>query len=182
MLSQLGIEHLVRPADIDETPRPGEPAIAYVRRMAASKAHAGSLLASDLDNDSSNDSTGAAVLAADTIVIADGLILGKPRDEADGLGMLARLSGRTHLVATAVCLRQDVRQSATCSVTRVSFRSVGVQEARRYWASGEPQDKAGGYGIQGAAAAFVRKLEGSYSGVIGLPLSETLSLLRTLGR
>lgn len=170
LLQELGVAHVVRPADIDETPRAGEPALSYVRRMAATKAAAGVALAG-----------GGAVLAADTIVVAQGQILGKPRDRRDGLAMLARLSGCTHQVATAVCLRDGVRQSAACVTTRVSFRSVSVQEAEGYWATGEPKDKAGGYGIQGAAANFVSRVDGSYSSVIGLPLVETRALLCSLG-
>ena len=172
LLSELGFVHEVRPANIDETPLPGERPLAYVRRMAAAKARAGVMTL---------DSAGRAVLAADTIVLVDEQILGKPRDEADAMRMLGLLSGRTHQVATAVCLREGVRQSAACVVVDVQFRSVSLQEARAYWATGEPSDKAGGYGIQGAAAQFVNKIDGSYTGVIGLPQTETLALLASLG-
>lgn len=176
LLATLGVSHVVRPADIDETPGSFEAPLAYVQRMAASKAAAGvSAAAAPLAG------AHAAVLAADTIVIADGAILGKPVDAVGGLQMLMRLSGRRHQVATAVCVRQDVRQAAVCVVTDVSFRSVTVQEAQRYWDSGEPLDKAGGYGIQGSASVFVSKIDGSYSSVIGLPLVETRTLLRALG-
>ena len=171
LLTELGIEHEVQPADIDETPQPLEPPLVYVQRMAAAKAQAGSHQASG----------NSAVLAADTIVVADGLILGKPVDEQHGLEMLARLSGRTHQVVTAVCLRHGVRQAAALVSTQVAFRSVSLQEARSYWQSGEPRDKAGGYGIQGAAAAFVSKIDGSYTGVIGLPMVETRALFQSLG-
>ena len=172
LLFELGFLHEVRPANIDETPLPGEQPLAYVRRMAATKARAGVMAL---------DSGQRAVLAADTIVLLDNQILGKPRDEADGLRMIDLLSGRTHQVATAVCLREGVRQSAACVVVDVQFRSVSLQEARAYWATGEPSDKAGGYGIQGVAAQFVSKIDGSYTGVIGLPLTETLALLGSLG-
>ena len=171
LLAELGIEHEVQPADIDETPKPLELPLIYVQRMAAAKAEAGSKRASG----------NPAVLAADTIVVADGLILGKPVDESHGLEMLSRLSGRTHQVVTAVCLRHGVRQAAALVSTQVSFRSVSLQEARGYWESGEPHDKAGGYGIQGTAAAFVSKVDGSYTGVIGLPMVETRALFRSLG-
>lgn len=171
LLTELGIEHEVQPADIDETPDSLEPPLVYVQRMAATKALAGSTRAGGA----------AAVLAADTIVVADGLILGKPVDEPHALEMLARLSGRTHQVVTAVCLRHGVRQSAALVSTQVSFRSVSLQEASAYWLSGEPRDKAGGYGIQGAAAAFVSKVDGSYTGVIGLPMVETRALFRAMG-
>ena len=185
LLSQLGVEHEVAPANIDETPEPFEAALTYVQRMARAKAAAsvaqlvrGQLTLSEDNNRLADDKI---VLAADTIVIVDGAILGKPRDEQDGLGMLARLSGRSHQVATAVCLRRSVRQASVCVRTEVSFRSVSLQEARGYWASGEPRDKAGGYGIQGVASAFVNKIDGSYSSVIGLPLVETRALLLAMG-
>lgn len=179
LLSSLGIEHRVLAADIDETPRAFEDALPYVRRMAAAKADAVlTRLAPTRDT---------LVLTADTVVVADGMILGKPRDEADGCAMLARLSGRQHIVATAVSCRRaggdsPVPHSAdACVQTAVSFRSVSVQEALRYWATGEPIDKAGGYGIQGAAGEFVSNIDGSYTNVIGLPLFETRLLLRALG-
>jgi len=186
LLSSLGVPHRVLPADIDETPAAFEQALPYVRRMAAAKADA--LLAR------LKPVRDTLVLTADTVVIADGMILGKPRDEAEGCAMLARLSGRQHLVATAVSVRRDggpesgqgagtgaPRRAAVCVQTAVRFRSVSVQEARRYWASGEPKDKAGGYGIQGAASEFVINIDGSYTNVIGLPLVETRLLLRALG-
>lgn len=177
LLSTLGVTHVVRPADIDETPQPFEAPIPYVQRMAATKALAGARNAAE----PGQSATQAPVLAADTIVIADGAILGKPGSEAAGLAMLRRLSGRRHQVATAVCVRHGQQRAAVCVQVNVEFRSVSMQEAQRYWDSGEPQDKAGGYGIQGAASAFVRKINGSYSGVIGLPLVETRSLLLALG-
>ncbi len=179
LLSELGIAHEVAPADIDETPRSQEPALVYVQRMAVTKAQAGNTQAGARLGSSQRGIP--AVLAADTIVVADDLILGKPADEQHGLEMLARLSGRTHKVVTAVCLQHGVRQAAALVSTQVSFRSVSLQEARGYWASGEPRDKAGGYGIQGAAAAFVSNIDGSYSGVIGLPLVETRALFLSLG-
>ncbi len=190
LLSSLGITHRVLPADIDETPSAFELPLPYVRRMAAAKADAVvTRLAPARDS---------LVLTADTIVIADGMILGKPRDEAEGCAMLARLSGRQHVVATAVSVRRDSGASSpgplktgqkkaapqrgdVCVQTAVRFRSISVQEARRYWASGEPRDKAGGYGIQGAAREYVSKIDGSYTNVIGLPLVETRLLLRALG-
>jgi len=173
LLSQLGVSHSVQPADIDETPRSGEDPILYVRRMAESKAAAG-VAALGWEHPL------PVVLAADTTVVADGVIMGKPASEIECLDMLARLSARTHQVATAVCLKQGVRQASACVITQVTFRSVSLQEARAYWASGEPQDKAGGYGIQGAASGFVSKINGSYTGVIGLPLVETRALLSAL--
>ena len=188
LLSQLGVVHTVLAADIDETPAPHELPLTYVQRMASSKARR----VADYP-----DAADCWVLTADTIVVssaqpaaqngsvgramAGGAILGKPVDQADGLAMLARLSGRTHQVITAVCLRRGTCRAAVWVNTWVTFRSVSVQEAREYWNSGEAQDKAGGYGIQGLAGAFVSKIDGSYSNVIGLPLTETRTLLRALG-
>lgn len=187
LLTSLGYDHRVQPADIDETPRQFEAPLPYVRRMSASKADA---VVAQLALEVAQ-ATDTVVLTADTVVIADGMILGKPVDQADGLSMLARLSGRSHTVSTAVSVRRlcpdscqaglRVLRGDVCVQTQVSFRSVSVQEALRYWMSGEPQDKAGGYGIQGAASEFVSKVDGSYSGVIGLPLVETRSLLLALG-
>ena len=193
LLATLGYPHRVLPADIDETPHRFELASPYVRRMAASKAEAVvAMLTAGADPDPLTVDT--VVLTADTVVVADGMILGKPGDEAEGLAMLARLSGRSHIVSTAVSLRrlclrpgsssgaiERIRRADVCVQTAVSFRSVSVQEARRYWLSGEPKDKAGGYGIQGAASVFVSKIDGSYTNVIGLPLVETRLLLLALG-
>lgn len=188
LLSLLGVEHRVVPADIDETPQRFEPALPYVRRMAAAKADAVlARLATGAGSRAAN-AANLTVLTADTVVITDGMILGKPADEADGLSMLARLSDRSHRVATAVSLRRTgdgrhgPRRADVCVQTAVTFRSVSVQEARRYWASGEPKDKAGGYGIQGLASEFVKNIDGSYTNVIGLPLVETRLLLQALGQ
>ena len=121
------------------------------------------------------------VLAADTAVVVDGEILGKPADRADGVRMLERLSGRTHEVLTAVALA-SAGQVAVCRCrSEVAFRAIGSAEAREYWDTGEPCDKAGGYAIQGLGAVFVADLRGSYSGVMGLPLYETAEFLRSAG-
>ncbi len=188
LLSTLGYSHRVLPADIDETPYPFELGLPYVRRMAASKAAAVvTMLRDSIKADTVSLKADTVVITADTVVIADGMILGKPADEAEGLAMLARLSGRRHIVSTAVSLRRldlaggPVRRADVCVQTAVSFRSVSVQEARRYWLSGEPRDKAGGYGIQGAASVFVNSIDGSYTNVIGLPLVETRLLLLASG-
>lgn len=124
---------------------------------------------------------GVAILAADTLVSIDGEALGKPRDRADGLAMLHRLSGRRHEVYTAVAMAWNGELKAFLSVSHVDFRPITDGEARAYWDTGEPADKAGGYAIQGLAAAFVTRLEGSFSGVMGLPLFETAELLRQAG-
>lgn len=120
------------------------------------------------------------ILAADTVVTVDGAILGKPGDAAEAADMLARLSGRWHQVITGVALLGGAQRRIGV-VTQVRFRAIGPEEARAYWASGEPRDKAGGYGIQGLGALFVERIEGSYSNVVGLPLFETGALLAREG-
>jgi septum formation protein len=173
LLTQIGVPFTLVSAAIDETPHPGEASLPYVQRMAEEKARAGwqSLSAPGT----------ARVLGADTAVIANGRILGKPRDEADALAILALLSGSTHEVITTVALFDGVRMDSSTASARVTFRPIDDAEARAYWASGEPADKAGGYGIQGLGAIFVEKLEGSYSAVVGLGLFETAALLQRNG-
>lgn len=177
LLTQIGVPFRVASAPIDETPLPGESAEAYVQRLAKAKAAAGraSLEPAKMAN------AGAVVLGADTAVVLDGLILGKPEHRDDALGMLARLSGREHQVLTAVALDDGKRVESLCVSSTVRFRPIDQQEAQRYWASGEPADKAGGYAIQGLGAVFVTGLVGSYSAVVGLPLSETAQLLERFG-
>ncbi|MCB1874689.1 MAG: septum formation inhibitor Maf [Chromatiales bacterium] len=166
LLQQIGVGFLVRPVDIPELPLPGEKPHSFVERLARQKARA----------------CGAVpALGSDTAVVLDGEILGKPRDRADGLAMLARLSGREHQVLTAVALVTAESESVRVSTSRVWFRPLADAERVAYWATGEPADKAGGYGIQGQAAMFIERLQGSYSGVMGLPLFETAELLRAAG-
>ncbi len=168
LLSQLGIVFDVRPADVDETPYPGESPESFVLRMAQEKARAGWEAQPPLQR--------LPVLGADTSVVLDGAIYGKPKDRAEGLAMLAALSGRSHRVYSAVAwCRGDI--DAVVNVSVVTFRKIDPWERAAYWATGEPADKAGGYGIQGLGAVFVSRLEGSYSGVMGLPLFETAQLL-----
>jgi septum formation protein len=124
---------------------------------------------------------GLPVLAADTAVVLDGSILGKPKDRAHGIAMLSRLAGRSHQVLSAVALWHAGRVRMAVSRSRVTFRTVSAEEAAAYWASGEPADKAGSYGIQGLGGVFVVSLEGSHSGVMGLPLFETATLLKEAG-
>jgi len=169
LLLQIGVEHEVLLVDIDETPRVGEAAALYVTRMAFEKACAGRASLPEIDK---------PLLGADTSVVVDGKILGKPRDEADARAMLQHLAGRTHQVVSAVALVDDVVEQSRLSVSHVSFRDISDEEMRAYWGSGEPVDKAGGYGIQGLGARFIERLEGSYSGVMGLPLFETAALMR----
>lgn len=172
LIQQIGLVAVVVVADIDETPALAEPPEQYVARMARQKAQAAMMLtAGDLP-----------VLAADTSVVVDGRILGKPQDERDAVSMLLSLSGRSHQVLTAVALLlRDGSVYSCLSASQVRFRTITEAECRRYWATGEPADKAGAYAIQGLAAVFVEHLEGSFSGVMGLPLYETTELLTQAG-
>lgn len=167
LLARLGVRFLVEAAAIDESVHTGEKPLAYVARMAREKAAA----VADRRGD------GATILAADTSVVIDGDVLGKPADHFQALGMLARLSGRTHSVITALCLRCGGRQAHREVETRVSFVNLSREVCERYLATDEPWDKAGGYAVQGLGGAFVRSIEGSYSNVVGLPLTETWRLL-----
>lgn len=170
LLELIGVPHVVTPADIDETPRPGEAGAGYVMRLARDKALAIHAKHRDLP-----------VLAADTTVHVDGHILEKPASEADCLRMLGLLSGRRHQVYTGVCVVSAAPATVVCSETQVDFRQLTEPEMRAYWASGEPQGKAGAYAIQGLGAVFVSNIAGSYTGVMGLPLFETAELLRRHG-
>lgn len=171
LLRQLGLHFDVRPADILEQPQPAESAADYARRMALEKARAAQ----------QKINTSLPVLGADTDVVLDGDILGKPRDRDDALGILARLSDREHEVYSAVAMVQGARAEVMLSVTLVRFGLITPEAAARYWATGEPADKAGAYGIQGLGAQFVKGVNGSYSGVVGLPLFETTELLLRFG-
>ncbi|MGH8381544.1 Maf family protein [Pseudomonas sp.] len=172
LLTQIGIPFTTLSASVDESPLPDEAAPAYVERLARAKANAG--LAALLPLDASAP---LAVLGADTAVVLDGRILGKPVGRDDALAMLALLSGREHQVLTAVAVADQQRCLSVCVVSQVRLRQISTQEAQAYWASGEPLDKAGAYAIQGLGAVFVQRIEGSYSAVVGLPLSETAELL-----
>lgn len=170
LLRQINVNHSVCPVDIDETPWPGEAPLAYVQRLAAEKSAAGL----------ARQGQGLPVLAADTAVVLGGRIMGKPKGKQDGLEMLRLLSGNTHQVYTAVSLRGR-RHGEAVSLSDVSFRQLMEWEMEAYWESGEPQDKAGGYAIQGKGGIFVSALSGSFSGVVGLPLFETSQLLMREG-
>ncbi|MBC3375135.1 septum formation inhibitor Maf [Pseudomonas sp. SWRI92] len=173
LLAQIGVPFTAISADIDETPLDQETPSAYVERLARGKAEAGRhALASDVEG---------CVLGADTAVVLQGRILGKPVDQADALSMLLSLSGRDHEVLTAIAVVDGQHCETRVVRSRVCFRLITEQEALAYWASGEPRDKAGGYGIQGLGAVFVAGLEGSYSAVVGLPLCETAELLGHFG-
>ncbi len=170
LLARIGVQYRVQPVAVDETPLPGEKPEEYVERVTRAKAQAGSALEPTMP-----------VLAADTAVVLDGKTLGKPRDESHGVEMLLALSNRTHEVMTGVALAHQGEIRYCLSRTTVAFAAISENQARAYWATGEPVDKAGGYAIQGYAALFVRHLEGSYTGVMGLPLYETGELLRQAG-
>jgi septum formation protein len=173
LLQQIGVSFRVIGADLDETALQGESAMAYVSRLAQAKATAGW--------ERSRDSNGVPVLAADTAVVLDGTILGKPAGLNDAMGMLLKLSGRTHEVLTAVALRSTAGIEVKVSHSTVTLRRIDPGEAHAYWETGEPSDKAGAYAIQGYAAIFISDLKGSYSGVMGLPLFETAALLKAAG-
>jgi septum formation protein len=169
LLTQIAVPFLTQIAPIDENALPGESPITYVERLARAKAQAGlAALAETAD---------VVVLGADTAVVLDGRILGKPVDRDDALATLNALSGRSHQVLTAVALVSRERLESRVVTSQVTFRPLSQAEIEAYWASGEPQDKAGCYGIQGLAAVFVSQLLGSYSAVVGLPLCETAALL-----
>lgn len=169
ILAGLGLAFGVQTVDVDESRLPGETPERMVMRLAAAKVAAASR------------EPGQFVLGADTAVVLGERILGKPADESDALDMLGRLSGHDHHVMTGVALSGPGGTSTALSSTRVRFRDIGRDEARAYWHSGEPRDKAGAYAIQGLGGAFVERIEGSYSGVVGLPVFETLQLLRAAG-
>lgn len=170
LLAQIGVPHVVVGAHIDETARPGERPREYVSRMAREKAVAVRERGEALP-----------VLAADTTVVLDDVIYGKPRDREEGVAMLQRLSGRLHEVLTAVAVADARGVDLRLNVSSVRFRPLTLEECNAYWETGEPRDKAGGYAVQGGAAVFIESLSGSYSGVMGLPLFETAELLRAAG-
>lgn len=173
LLQQIGVSFRVVSTAVDETVLPGEAPAAYVERLAAAKADDGW--------DRSRDAAGTPVLAADTAVVLDGRILGKPSNREDAERMLRQLSGRTHEVLTAVALRTADGLQSRISRSEVTFRPLIAGEAQAYWETGEPADKAGAYAVQGRAAIFISDLRGSYSGVMGLPLFETAELLSSAG-
>lgn len=172
LLEQIGVPHQRIAGEVDEQVLPGEAAEAYVERLARAKAQAG------LRN---LQGAPGCVLGADTSVVLDGRILGKPLDRADALATLSALSGRAHEVLTAVAITDGERCLSRVVRSRVHFRGLEKAEIEAYWETGEPQDKAGGYAIQGLAAIFVSHLEGSYSAVVGLPVGETAALLAEFG-
>jgi len=184
LLQQIGVEFEElrlrsapgRHRDVVEEALDGEPALHYVERIARAKASTGWKRMQE------RKLPPRPVLGADTEVVLDGVVFGKPADVDAARAMIAKLSGRTHEVATAVAVRYNDDTEVAVSVSQVTLRKLSSREIERYLQSGEPFDKAGGYAIQGRAAAFVTRLEGSYSGVMGLPLAETADLLARIGR
>ena len=172
LLARLGVDCKVMPVDLDESRLPGETGEAYVSRLALEK---GRLAFARLNRPD------IPVVAADTAVVLGETILGKPVDEADAERMLSLLSNRVHEVYTAVAVLTRGKEETALSRSEVRFRSLSGGEISAYWRTGEPQDKAGAYGIQGLGAIFVQELQGSYSGVMGLPLFETARLLKSAG-
>ena len=168
LLSLIGIDHEVRPADVDEALVRGESPRAYADRLARSKALASS-------------SPDTVAIGCDTIVVVDGAVLGKPRDQADAARMLQLLSGRSHLVMTAVAVAHDNRVMSDVVQVGVTFRSLGPNEIADYIRTGEPMDKAGAYGIQGYGATIVDRVDGDYFAVMGLPLNRLVRLFESLG-
>jgi len=172
LLRQIGVPYRLIEAVVDETVLRGEAPVDYVARLAQAKAAAGR----------QNCPAGQEpVLAADTAVVLDGCILGKPKDREDGVRMLGALAGRTHSVLTAVALCTESASRVRVSCSEVTFRPISGAECGEYWDTDEPGDKAGGYAIQGLAAIFIADLRGSFSGVMGLPLYETAQLLTEAG-
>lgn len=175
LLLQIGVNHTVLSVSVPESPQAGENPVDYVQRLAGEKSRAGvaALIAKGAPI--------LPVLGADTIVVCDGAILEKPRDQAQAAAMLRLLSDRSHQVLTAVALSNETRTEVIISTTEVTFRRLSDNEIDAYWHSGEPQDKAGGYGIQGLGAVFTSELRGSYSGVVGLPIEACVTLLHNFG-
>jgi septum formation protein len=175
ILRNAGFSFEVSPADVDETPRPHEPAEVYVRRLAEEKARVAV-------KRFAHAATPVIVIAADTTVVAGGQMLGKPENREDARRMLRLLSGQTHEVLTGVSVirSSDGHVASHVEITRVSFAELSESEIEEYIASGEPLDKAGGYGIQGIAGKYVTRIEGCYFNVMGLPLSRLWSLVQAL--
>ena len=173
LLRQIFVPHQILIPDIDETRLPEEAPADYVVRLARAKAHR---VWEQLEGGEVRP-----VLAADTTVALGEMIFGKPRDRAEGVAMVQQLSGRVHQVFTGIAVCHAGQLQHALSVSEVTFRAMTLAECQAYWESGEPQDKAGGYAVQGLAAAFISEIKGSYSGVMGLPLYETAQLLAGLG-
>ncbi|WP_075187250.1 Maf family protein [Teredinibacter haidensis] len=168
LLTQIGVRYQCISVDVPEERELDEKPQDYVCRLAQSKAQAGAALVAD---------SHIPVLGSDTVVVCCDQVLEKPEDQQQGVEMLLALAGREHRVLTAISLCTAERSETRVNTTSVRFRDIGQSEAERYWRTGEPWDKAGGYGIQGLGAVFVEQITGSYTGVVGLPLFETCQLL-----
>ncbi|MDB2449065.1 Maf family nucleotide pyrophosphatase [bacterium] len=175
LLTELGVAFEVLPIEVDESIKPLETAEDYVTRLGEAKARAG------LDILAGRGEADALTLGSDTTVVADQDILGKPRDFDDFADMMERLSGRSHRVFTSVALASHESVDLKVVESRVVFAELDPDAVRAYWDSGEPQDKAGGYSVQGLGAVFIKRIEGSYSAIVGLPLRETAQLLTKRG-
>ena len=173
LLGQIGVAHRTHPVSVDESRLPGEDPVDFTRRLALDKA---TTAWRELQG-----ASGSLVIGADTVVVIDDEVLGKPADSASAADMLARLSGRSHDVLTAVAGVMEGERQICVSTSTVRFRTLAPAEIGAYVATGEPLDKAGGYAIQGLAAVFIERLDGSFSGVMGLPLFETAVLMRGFG-
>lgn len=171
LLRSAGFSFTVRPADIDETPCPGEPPADYVLRIARAKARAASAWPRE---------NGALILAADTTVVVAGQTLGKPADDCDATRMLTMLSGDVHQVLTGVVVVSDIEEVAEVVSTRVSVRPLSLDEITWYVATKEPEGKAGAYAIQGIGARFIEWIDGSWSNVVGLPIATVDRLIKRL--
>ncbi|WP_290702579.1 Maf family protein [Amphritea sp.] len=171
LLQQIGVPCIVNPVDIPEVPGSNEVPSQFVERLAREKAQAGFQKAG----------ADSVVMGADTVVVSNGRIMGKPTGKDDAIGMLTQLSGNKHQVMTAVAVVDRERILSQVVTTEVSFRNLSRLQCEQYWDSGEPKDKAGAYGIQGLGAVFVVNIKGSYSAVVGLPLAETAVLLESFG-
>jgi septum formation protein len=173
LLQQVGVQYELLPIDVEESRLPGETPEQYVGRVALDKALAGW--------DCQQRTLDIPVLGSDTEVVLDGEIFGKPKSRQHGLDMLRMLSGKSHRVLCAVALVQGGRKQVRLNVNTVTFRELSAEEVEAYWDTGEPEGKAGGYAIQGKAAAFISRLDGSFSGVMGLSLYDTVELLENFG-
>lgn len=183
LLHRLGLDPVLRPTDVDETPHRDEPPHLLASRLARDKALAAQTITAPASAGGSpaSSSVDEVVLAADTVVVLADHAMGKPTDRSQAAAMLQALSGRTHTVLTAVAVHRGTDHHLAIATTEVTFRSLTAAEIAWYVATGEPDDKAGGYGLQGAGAALVASLHGSDTNVIGLPLATTVELLRRVG-
>jgi septum formation protein len=173
LLTQIGVDHRIFPVDIDESRIGRETPADYVSRLATTKAKTLWERLPEADR--------LPVLGSDTTVALGEEIFGKPSDRGDAIAMLQRLAGKTHQVLTAVALVSIDRCDLRLSISNVTFTEISVDDCAAYWETGEPHDKAGGYAVQGVAAAFICRIDGSYSGIMGLPLAETVQLLKPIG-